>query len=406
MADKFMIIIFDGIGDRPVKELDDKTPLEAAKTPNLDKAAKKGINGLMDTIAPGIIPGSDTGHLAILGYDPYEVYTGRGPFEAAGIDLDLKPGEVAFRCNFSTMEDGKITDRRAGRIKEGTDELAETINDIDLDVDFIFKEAVEHRGVLVLKDPGLGPSVSDVDAHECGIPPHKAEALENTEENKRTAEILNDFTERSHRVLKDHPVNKKRIEEGLPPANVVLPRGAGAVPHITPIQEKHDLHGAAIAGIPLVRGVCKLAGMTPIDVDGATGGLDTDVRAIFSNALEALRSHDFVLVNIKGPDLLGHDGKAVEKKEFMEKIDKELDELIQLDDVYCVFTGDHSTPVSVKDHSGDPLPITICGREVRTDDVEEYGERPCAKGDLGRIKGTDLLNILLDLAKRGTKFGA
>ena len=142
MEYKFLMMIFDGIGDRPVKELNGKTPLEAAKTPNLDSLAKSGVNGLMDTISPGVIPGSDTGHLAMLGYDPFEVYTGRGPFEAAGIGLELKPEYIAFRCNFATIQNGKITNRRAGRIKEGTKELAKAVNDIDLGVDFNFQEAV------------------------------------------------------------------------------------------------------------------------------------------------------------------------------------------------------------------------------------------------------------------------
>jgi len=406
MADKILMLILDGIGDRPVKELDRKTPLEKAKTPNLDEFAEKGVNGIMDTIAPGVIPGSDTGHLALLGYDPYEVYTGRGPFEAAGIGLEVEPGQVAFRCNFSTIEDGKLTDRRADRIKEGTGELAEAVNDIDLEVDFHFQEAVEHRGVLILKGEGLGSEVTDVDPHETGVGYHPAEPIVDNKENRRTAEIMNEFTKKTIEVLKDHPINKKRENSGEPPANIILSRGAGKVPKMEPLLENKGISGAAIAGIPLVKGVCRLAGMDVIGIEGATGGLDTDIDAIMKGIKSKIQEYDFILANIKGFDLLGHDGLYDEKIKFIEKLDENLEQLKELEDIYIVITGDHSTPVTVKGHSGDPSPILIHGEEVRRDDVVKFDERSSTKGGLGRLYGKDVLNILLDLAKIGEKFGA
>ncbi|MFW6145137.1 MAG: 2,3-bisphosphoglycerate-independent phosphoglycerate mutase, partial [Candidatus Natronoplasma sp.] len=275
MADRILMLILDGVGDRSVKELNGKTPLQAAETPNLDHFAEKGENGLMDTIAPGIRPGSDTGHLALLGYDPYEVYTGRGPFEASGAGLELDPDDVAFRCNFATLKDGKVVDRRAGRIKEKQEELTKTVQEIDLGVDFQFKDTVEHRGVLILKGEGLGGDVSDVDPHKEKEEFHEAVPLKDTKENKKTADILNDFTKKSTEVLTDHPVNKEREEQGKPPANVILPRGGGKVPRLEDMRSKHGLETAAISGITLVKGVCALAGMNIIEVEGATGGLDT-----------------------------------------------------------------------------------------------------------------------------------
>ncbi len=406
MADKILMLILDGIGDRPVKELDGKTPLEKAKTPNLDKFAEKGVNGIMDTIAPGVIPGSDTGHLALLGYDPYDVYTGRGPFEAAGIGLEVKPGQVAFRCNFGTIEDGKLTDRRAGRIKEGTEELAEAVNNIDLGVDFHFQEAVEHRGVLILKGQGLGAKVTDIDPHETGVGYHPAEPIVDDKENKKTAEIINEFTKKTVEILSDHPINKKRESSGKPPANIILPRGAGAVPEMKPLSENKGIKGAAIAGIPLVKGVCRMAGMDIIDIEGATGGLDTDIEAIIKGIKSNIENYDFILANIKGFDILGHDGLPHEKIEFIEKLDENLEHLKDLEDIYIAITGDHSTPVTVKGHSGDPSPILIHGEEVRWDEVAKFDERSGTKGGLSRIYGKDVLNILLDLAKIGEKFGA
>lgn len=407
MDDKILIVIFDGIGDRPVDKFDGKTPLEHADTPNLDELAFEAISGLMDTISPGIRPGSDTGHLAILGYDPFEVYTGRGPFEAAGMGVELDQNDIAFRCNFGTYEEGKIIDRRAGRIKEDTEEIAELIRkQVSLDVDFEFKHAVEHRAVLVLKGEGLGGDVTDLDPHETGVDYHEPEPIVGSPENRKTAEILKDFTEQTIEVLKNHPINKKRKDEDKLPANIVLSRGSGKVPKMEELKEKKGISGAAISGIPLVRGVCNLAGMDIVNVEGATGGMDTDVDAIMKATKETLEDYNFLLVNIKGTDLAGHDGLAEQKQEFIEKIDSAITELDGIENVYCAFTGDHSTPVSIMGHSGDPLPLTICGEQVRVDDVSEFDERACSKGGLGRIKGKDLLNILLDLSDRAEKFGA
>jgi len=406
MSGKMLILILDGIGDRSVKELGGKTPLEAAETPNLDKFAEEGENGLMDTIAPGIRPGSDTGHLALLGYDPYEVYSGRGPFEAAGIGMELDPQDVAFRCNFAAIENGKIIDRRAGRIKEGTEELAEAIRGIELEVEFEFEKAVEHRAVLVLKGDDLGGDVTDVDPHEIDTGFHSASPIEDTKENERTAEILNEFTKKSMEVLSDHPVNREREREGKLPANVILPRGGGKVPDLEDVSSKHRLDAGAISGIPLVRGVCSLSGMDILKVERATGGIDTDVDAIVNAVIEGLKDHELLLANIKGCDLSGHDGLHEEKIDFIERIDSSIGKLKELEGTYIAITGDHSTPVTVKDHSGDPLPLTIWGEDVRTDDVKRFNERACSKGGINRVRGGDLLNILKDLADRTEKFGA
>ncbi len=406
MADRILMFILDGVGDRSVKELDGKTPLEVADTPNLDRLASDGQNGIMDTISPGVRPGSDTGHLSLLGYDPYEVYRGRGPFEAAGIGMELNSEDVAFRCNFATVEEGKIVDRRAGRIKEDTDELAKAVREIDLEVDFEFEKAVEHRCVLVLKGGGLGGDVSDVDPHAPNAEFHESVPLVDSEENKRTSRILNTFTKKTTEVLSDHPVNERREKEGKPPANIILPRGGGKVPKLEDMDSKHDLKAGAISGIPLVRGVCALAGMDIIDVEEATGGLDTDTDAIIEATIDGLNEYEFMLVNIKGCDLSGHDGLTEQKIEFIEKIDSSLDKLTRLEDTYVAITGDHSTPVTIKEHSGDPLPLTIWGDEVRTDHIEKYDERSCSRGGLNRVSGGDLLNMLKDLADRTEKFGA
>ncbi len=403
---KVMLIILDGMGDRPSEKLEGKTPLEAARTPNMNALARMGINGMMDPIAPGIRAGSDTAHLSILGYDPYEVYTGRGPFEAAGEGLELKPGDVAFRCNFATVDDDmNVTDRRAGRIKEGTKELAKMLDGLKIEgVKVIFKESVEHRAVLVLRGEGLSPNVSDVDPHTLG-PIHESKAL--SEDAEKTARIVNAFVRLSNQLLKDHPVNKERVKKGLPPANIVLPRGAGMVPHLKSIEERYGIKAGAIAGVSIVKGVCRLAGMEIIDVEGAMGTKDSDFNAKVEAGLKYLEKGDMVLINMKAPDLFSHDGDFVGKKRIIERIDKAMAPLKDvLGDVIVAITADHSTPCDVMDHSGDPVPLLIAGKGVRTDNVKSFGERNAARGGLCRIKGNDLLNILLQLAGLSEKFGA
>jgi 2,3-bisphosphoglycerate-independent phosphoglycerate mutase len=410
---KGIIMIIDGMADRPIKELGYKTPLEAAKTPNMDKLAEIGINGIMDPISPGIRAGSDTSHISILGYDPYEVYTGRGPFEAAGIGLDVIAGDIAFRCNFSTQdENGIIIDRRAGRIREGTAEIAKSINSLKLegfeDVEVIFKESTGHRAVLVLRGAGLSDKVSDADPKHEGKPPKKVIPLDDSKEATKTAKILNKFVETSYQLLKDHSINIGRIKEGKNPANVVLPRGVGAVPHIPSFNEKYGVKAACIAETGLIKGIGNITGMDLIDVEGATGGIDTNLENITKNIINIANddNYDFMLINIDGADEAGHDGEMEEKVKFIEKVDSVIGEVMKIDDLYFILTADHSTPVSVMDHTGDPVPIVIKGPEVRVDCVNKFNERAATSGGLCRIRGSDVMNILMDFMNKSDKFGA
>jgi len=403
-------MIIDGMADRPLEELGGKTPLEAAQTPNMDRMAELGINGIMDSIKPGIRPGSDTAHLSILGYDPYQVYTGRGPFEAAGVGVEVRPGDIAFRCNFSTADgDGIITDRRAGRIREGTDQLAETLNTMVLeeDVEVIFKESTGHRAVLVLRGNGLSDQISDADPKHDGKKFKEVVGLDGSSEADKTAAILNKVIQKSYDLLKDHPINLERTKNGEPSANIVLPRGAGAVPNAEPFNEKYGVKSACIAETGLIQGIAQIAGMDIIEVEGATGGVDTNLDNITSSILlNASLDYDFLLINIDGADEAGHDGNLQEKVEFIEKVDAVIGEVMQLEDVYFILTADHSTPISVMDHTGDPVPLVIKGPDVRVDPVNQFHERAAANGGLCRIRGSDIMNILMDLMNRSTKFGA
>ncbi len=408
---KSLIMIIDGMADRPIPELGEKTPLEVAETPNMDKLAENGINGIMDPIKPGVRVGSDTAHLSILGYNPYKVYTGRGPFEAAGVGVEVKPGDIAFRCNFATQdENGTIIDRRAGRIREKTDKIAETINSMKIkgfeDVEIIFKESTGHRAVLVLRGENLSDKVSDSDPKKEGKPPKTVKPLKDSPAAEKTAKLLNRLVKKSYQLLKDHPVNIERLKRSENPANIILPRGAGAVPNITKFEEKYGLKAACIAETGLIKGIGNLTGMDVIEVEGATGGIDTNLKNIKNAILDTINSqYDFILVNIDGADEAGHDGDLKSKIEFLEKVDKILDDL-PLDQIYFVFTADHTTPISVKDHTGDPVPIVINGPGIRVDNIKRFNEREASRGGLCRIKGSDIMNILLDLMDKTEKFGA
>lgn len=403
---KVLLIIADGLGDRPSKSLNGLTPLEASRKHNLNILANKGLVGLIDPIAPGIIPGSDTSHLSYLGYDPLKYYSGRGPFEALGTGLELKGGDVAFRSNFATVdENGVVTDRRAGRIREGTSDLSKSLNMRIDDITVLFKEGTEHRAALVLRGKGISSSVTDNDPHKDGIVPK--EIVPTSKDGEKTAAVLKEFYERSRKVLKEHPVNKERRNQGLKEANSILFRGGGMVPELPDFNERYRIKGGYIAAVALVSGICKLAGLKNFTPSGVTGSTDTDVSKKFSAAKKALDEVDFMIVNIKGTDIAGHDGNAVEKMRFIEKIDASLGSWIMdmKDNMVICFTGDHSTPASVKEHTSDPVPILIHYPGSRSDGIADFNENSAKAGSL-RLRGNDLMNILLSSANISEKYGA
>ena len=409
---KILIFICDGLADRPVPELGGQTPLEAARTPNFDRFARAGECGLVDPIAPGIRAGSDTAHLALLGYDPYEYYTGRGPFEAMGVGMDVRPGDVAFRCNFATVEERggelMVVDRRAGRITEGTAELVAPLDGVEIDgVACYVKESTAHRAALVLRGEGLGAAVSDVDPHDDGAAATAATGAD--AESRKTAAVVNKFVALSYETLKGHAVNREREGRGEPPANIILPRGAGLAPHIPPLTELYHLTAAAVVEVGLIRGIAGYCGMDLVPLPPeVNGGLDTDLAAFMAAVAGALEEFDLVLANVKGPDIAGHDGDARAKVDIIEKIDAASRSLFENlpAGAHVALLGDHATPVAVRDHSGDTVPVVFSGPGVRPDAVASYGERPAAGGGVGRIRGYDVLPILLNLSVRAEKFGA
>jgi len=341
--------------------------------------AETGVCGIIDTIAPGVPPGSDTAHLALLGYDVFKVYTGRGALEAIGSGVEIQPGDVAFRCNFATVDDNfRVLDRRAGRIEtQDASQLARDLKKVShKEAQVTFQNTVQHRAILLLRGSGLSAMVSDSDPQKVG---------------KRV------------------PVNEERKKKGLLPANVILCRGAGTLPGLTTLSLRYGIQAAAIAAMPLVRGVCKVAGMTVLNVSGATGTYDTDARAKAKAAIQALKSNDLVLVHVKATDIASHDGNAEQKIRMIEKIDDMVGHIVKnvdMDETFVAVTTDHTTSLLTGEHEGDPVPVAITGPGVRTDEIREFDERACARGGLGRIRGVDLVPTLMNFLGKTKKFGA
>ncbi|MDK2796280.1 MAG: 2,3-bisphosphoglycerate-independent phosphoglycerate mutase [Archaeoglobaceae archaeon] len=402
-----LMLILDGMPDRPVAG---KTPLSVAKKPNLDKIAEIGINGIMDTISPGIRPGSDTSHLALLGFDPYKFYMGRGPIEAAGVGIDLKPGDIAFRANFATVVghgtvfDKVVVDRRAGRIEQ-TEDLVNALNEIDLPIDFEVAKATGHRAVVVFRG-NYSAELTETDPKVVGEKVKKCKPLGDSA--KEIAEIINEFTQKAHEVLEKHSLNLEREKKGLPKANAILLRGAGVMKEIPSFKDKYGLKLAVVSATALIKGVGRILGGDAFTPQGATGNKKTNLESKFSASLDLLKKYDVVLLHIKAPDELGHDRDFEGKVEFIEKLDPHLSRILELDfSKNCVIvTSDHSTPVSVGEHTADPVVVSVVHEGVRVDDVKRFTEFDAPKGGLCRIKGMDLLNIALDLLNLSKKFGA
>ncbi|MBN1762691.1 MAG: 2,3-bisphosphoglycerate-independent phosphoglycerate mutase [Methanomicrobia archaeon] len=391
---KAILLVCDGLGDRP--SVDGKTPLQAAYTPNLDAISASGINGLMDVIAPGIVPGSDTAHIALFGYDPYRYYPGRGVFEALGADMELHKGDVAFRANFSTVDETMcVIDRRAGR--KGSEELAEVLNGLEIDgIKILLKNTTQHRCAVVMRGDQLSRYVSDVDTHEAGDFVQECKPLHDGEAERKTATVVNKFVKKSYELLNEHPINAERREKGELPANIILLRGAGSYDGITSLKDRFGFNAACVAGASLYKGVAKYLGMEILPVEGATGKADTNLKNKAEAALQALEEHDFVFIHVKDTDNDGHDGNFEAKKAIIERVDEELVARLKDVDAYLAVTGDHSTPVTLKRHCSDPVPLVIKGKGVRTDDVKKFDEISVASGGLNRIRGVDLMPILAD----------
>lgn len=403
-ARRGLFLIQDGLGDRPLGALAGRTPLEAADTPTLDRLAAAGRTGVVDIVAPGVKVGTDVGHLVLFGQDAARVRCGRGAIEAAGMGILLEADEIALRYNFATVDpDGVIADRRAGRIRSRTWELARSLNDQQLDhgVTVRFLAATEHRGVVILKGDRLSAAVSDSDPGAAGAPSRKVAALNGSADASYTADLLNHILGRVREILADHPVNRDRADRGLAVANAILTRGAGAACRLESVAERLGLKIACVSGECTVLGMARLAGFEPISLPGMTANLDTDLALKARATTGALHEYDVVYLHVKGPDIAGHDGRPEGKRDFITCTDSMLAAILsELDQPVLVAAGaDHATPCELGDHSDDPVPVLLSGPSIAPDSVTAYSEGCCAAGDLGRIQGKEFLKLFFDLVR-------
>ncbi len=391
---KIVFLVMDGLGGLPMQE-GGPTELEAARTPNLDALAAKSICGLTVAISAGITPGSGPGHLAMFGYDPCRYIIGRGVLEALGINFDLQGQDVAGRGNFCSVdEQGRITDRRAGRIStEKCVELTALLREkVRLPGVKLFVEPVkEHRFVLVLRGDGLAGDLSESDPQQLGVPPqpiHPLDEAQHKAASQKTADLVNEFAAQAGKVLADQH-----------PANMVLLRGLDKRPAIPSMQEAFGLRAAAIAVYPMYRGLAKLVGMAALPSG-------TKLADEFDALEKAWPDYDFFYLHFKYTDSRGEDGDFAAKVAMIEEFDTYVPRVMALKPDVVVVTGDHSTPALLKSHSWHPVPTLLHSHYCRCDDVQKFSERTCVHGGLGTFPATDLMPLALANAMRLTKFGA
>ncbi len=387
---KIVMLVADGLGGLPI-EPGGKTELETARTPNLDALASEGTVGLSTPVAPGIAPGSGPGHLGLFGFDPREHDIGRGVLEALGIGVEVGPKDVAIRGNFCTIDaEGRVTDRRAGRIPTETcEKLVEKLRaGVKVEgVETLIEPVREYRLVVRFRGDGLGDNVADTDPLSTGL--HTLEPKAGDAASEKTAKIAAEFLRQAKEVLKDER-----------PANFLMMRGFARFPQIATMEEAYGLKAAAVAVYPMYRGLAKLVGMTVVE-PGKT----------LADQMEVVRQQwekfDFFFIHYKYTDSTGEDGNFAKKVEMIEALDAELPKLRALNPDVLIVTGDHSTPSRMKSHSFHPVPTLLWApATVRPDLVTVFGERPALQGGLGQFLAKDLMPLALAHAGRLQKFGA
>ena len=384
-----LLVVADGLGG--MADSDHGTELEEASTPNLDRLAAEGATGLLEPVAPGITPGSGPGHLALFGYDPLEFELGRGVLSAAGLDVELAPGEVAARGNLATLDArGVVVDRRAGRIDDDdasrvVGKLQDQVRIPGAEVDFHHERG--HRLLIVLRGQDLDPHVSDTDPQRTSQHPLEPRALSRAAE--RTAEAVSTLAAESSRVLADEPR-----------ANGLLLRGFDAHRELPSFAGRTGMRAAAAAVYPMYRGIARLLGF---EVLGPPRDLDEQIRLLEKHRDDV----DFFFTHFKDADAAGEDGDRPAKIAAIERLDAAIPDLVDASGAGVVaVTGDHATPSQLAAHSWHPVPVLVHGDHVGRDDVDRFGERWCLAGGLGRRRSLDLLPILMATAGRLGKYGA
>ena len=410
---KHIIILGDGMADWAVDELDGKTLLQAAHTPYMDLLARMGRTGRLVTVAQGFHPGSEVANMSVLGYNLPKVYEGRGPLEAASIGVDLKPGEMAMRCNIICIEGDKIKNHSAGHITtEEADVLVKYLEEKPGDDRVKFYTGVQYRHLLVIK--GGDKRIECTPPHDVPLQPFRPlmvkpmPGTENIDKPEgeatltpsQTADLINDLIMRSQELLKDHPVNLKRMAEGKDPANSIWPWSPGYRPRMERLADKFPQvkRGAVISAVDLINGIGYYAGLRRLNVEGATGLYDTNYENKVAAALEALKTDDFVYLHVEASDEAGHEGNVALKIKTIENLDsravgpiyeavKDWDEPVAI-----AVLPDHPTPCKLRTHTAEPVPFLMWYPGIEPDEVQTFDEVAACNGVYGLMKEDEFIN--------------
>lgn len=400
---KYVVVLYDGMADYPVPALGGKTPMMVAKKPNFDRMAKHGTVGLVRTVAPGLTPGSDVANLSVMGYDPCLYYTGRSPLEAVSMGIDLSDTDVALRCNLVTLSDEEdysektMVDYCAGDIS--SEEAAEIIKTVEEKLGndiFAFYSGVSYRHCLVWH--GGKTEIGKL------TPPHDISGRKiggYLNKNPDAAGLL-ELMEKSCEILKDHPVNLKRISEGKRPANAIWLWGQGSRPSLPLFEKLYGVKGSVISAVDLLKGIGICAGMNTPDVEGATGYIDTNFEGKAQKAVEELENgSDFVYIHIEAPDECGHRNEPENKVKAIEIIDSRvlpivLEALEKYDDYKVMILPDHPTPIVTGTHASDPVPFMIYHKKDEKDSgVDSINEETASKTGIFIEEGPSLMGRFL-----------
>lgn len=402
---KHLIILGDGMADWAVPSLGNKTLLQYADTPYMDRLAKMGKTGMLKTVADGFHPGSEVANMSVMGYDLPTVYEGRGVLEAASIGVDLQPDDMAMRCNLVCVEGELLKNHSAGHIStEDADVLIKYLEE-KLGSDKVhFYTGVQYRHLLVVK--GGDKHVACVPPHDVPLKPFRPNLVKALRpEAEETAALLNDLIMKSQELLANHPLNLKRVAEGKDPANSIWPWSSGYRPKMEPLSDKYPSikKGSVITAVDLIRGIGHYAGLRCIDVEGATGLYNTNYEGKAQAAIEALKTDDFVYLHIEASDEAGHEGDVPLKLKTIEYLDrravgpiyeavKDWDEPVAI-----AVLPDHPTPCELRTHTAEPIPFLIYYPGIEPDNVSTYDEVACQKGEYGLLDKDEFMNLFMDI---------
>jgi proposed homoserine kinase len=416
---KYIVIIGDGMADLPIPELNNRTILQAAHKPNMDYMAKRGKTGLAITVPDGYAPGSDVANMSIFGYDPALYYTGRSPLEALSMGVSLLDGDLAFRTNLITIgnadgsvgsngpsfSEAHIVDYSGGHISSEEAELLIQTVEKELGTNqFKFYPGISYRHLLVAKDnfgkSGLFTPPHDVTGKK--VSDHLPVSPSNDSDSQKVMQVFIDMMAASYDILKNHPVNQKRVAEGKLPANCIWFWGQGNAPAFKPFKEIHNKTGAVISAVDLLKGIGICAGLDVIEVEGATGFLDTNYKGKADAAIASLKEKDFVFVHIEAPDECGHLGDYKKKLQAVEDLDSKIVAPLlafaksSAESCKILVMPDHPTPVSLKTHTSVPIPFVLYDtRESDIDTVEVFDESAVESGSYKIVYAPDLISIMI-----------